>query len=307
MNDARLFSSLVFCTLIAMTGAGCSRDLPRLSVAQTEAVNHNARGIKAEARGNHELALEELGESLRINASLDNAEGSIVALVNIARVNRRMGNTVAAREAANRALELVTPQSAVFAQVAFEKASVDLQANNLQGAQEWSKKAVSSAPDSGKGAAINLLARVLHRERQFDAAREQAENALSLSRSHGQREEEANALRLLGAVHRETNRTVEALDAFGKALDLDKNLGKSRKIAADLRGIADTHAAMGREREAVSFYRRAQNVSLNGGDMAAAAEDLLRMAQLHEKLGEKERSLQLLKEREALLNQETKR
>ncbi len=289
--------------LLAPIGSGCSRNLPRLSPPQLEAINHNMRGIKAEARGNHELALEEFGESLRMNGALDNTEGMIVALVNISRVNRRGGDTKAAQEAIDRAVELVAPASDIFPEVAFEKSSVAMQANNLPVAQDWALKAVSTAADGRKAAATNLLARILHRERQSDAARTQAEQALSLSRTNNQPEEEANALRLLGSVHREAKRATEALDAYRKALDLDKSLGKSRQIAADLRGIADTYASVGKDRDAVSFYRRAQSVSQNGGDRVAAAEDLLRLAQLHEKMGEKERSLQLMEERETLLQQ----
>jgi tetratricopeptide (TPR) repeat protein len=268
-----------------------------------EAINHNTRGIKAEARGDHELALEEFGQSLRLNGALDNGEGMIVALVNMSRVHRRTGAVKAAYKAVNRALELVTPKADIFAEVAFEKSSVELQADNLPGAREWAAKAISSATDKRKAAATNLLARILHREKQYAAAGELAEQALAAARTSKQPEEEANALRLIGAVQAETNRTTEALEALGKALELDKSVGKSRKIAADLRGMADTHAAMSKNLEAISFYRRAVSVSLSDGDKVAAAEDLLRLARLYEKMGDRQRSLQLMEEREALVQQ----
>ncbi|ACM21034.1 TPR domain protein [Geotalea daltonii FRC-32] len=307
MISPRIFTfCYIVLLLLVFIGPGCSKDLPRLSGPQLEAVNHNLRGIKAEARGNHELALEEFSESLRINGSVDNTEGKLVALVNISRVNRHTGDADSALKAVNQALELVTPKSDIFSEVAFEKSSVELQLKNLAGAQEWAAKSIAAATGSKTTAATNLLARILYLGKQHDAAKEQADKALILSRNNSQTEEEANALRLLGILHSNSKRTTEALDAFGKALQLDKTLGKSRKIAADLRGIADVYAYTNSNAEAISFYGRAQSVSMNDGDRQAAAEDLLLMARLHDKMGNHKKFRQLMEERESLLKETEK-
>lgn len=306
INPQNFTSCYIVLSFLAIIGSGCSQVLPRLSEPQLEAVNHNLRGIKAQARGNHELALEEFGESLQINGAVDNTEGKIVALVNISRVNRHTGDTDSAQKAVNRALELVTPESDLFFEVAFEKSSVELQSKNLTGAQEWAAKSISAATGSKTTAATNLLARILYLGKQHDAAKELADKALILSRKNSQKEEEANALRLLGTIHSDRKHNAEALDAFGKALELDKTLGKSRKIAADLRGIATVYAYTNSNAEAISFYKRAQSVSLNDGDRQAAAEDLFLMAGLHDRMGDREKSRQLMEERESLLKETDK-
>lgn len=290
-----------FLFLIVALCSACSSELPRLSAAKMEAINHNMRGIKAEARGNHELALEEFNESLKVNSSLDNTEGRIVALVNISRVNRKTGEISGARTAIDQAIALSRPESPIFGEVAFEKGCVEFAGKNIPQARNWSQTAIAASADKQKAAATNLLARTLYQEKQYLPAREQAEKALSLSRQNNQPDEEANALRLIGTIANEAGRSKEAIDAFDKALELDKAQGKSKKIAADLQGLANAHAAIKQHREALEYYRRAQSVSLNDGDIAQAAEDLARMARLLDAMGDKPRSTQLMLERENLL------
>lgn len=294
-----LHSLTVF--LIISLCSACSSELPRLSATQMEAINHNMRGIKAEARGNHQLALEEFKESLRVNSALDNTEGKIVALVNISRVSRGTGEINGARTAINQAVELIKPESPIFGEVAFEKSCVELASKDIPQALDWARKAIASSTDKEKAAATNLLARILHQEKQYLSAREQAEKALSLSRQNGVPVEEANALRLLGALHLQERRSSDAIVSFSKALELDKVQGKSRKIALDLQGLADAHAAANQNREALEFYRHAQSVSLSDGDIPQAAEDLLRMARLLDAVGDKTKSMELMQERETLL------
>ena len=117
--------------MLALSAFGCSRNVPHLSATQLEAINHNQRGVKAETRGDHDRALEEFRESLRINSSIDNTAGKIVALVNISRVSRYLGDNNSALKAVDQALELTTPNSALFSELAFEKGSVELQLTNL--------------------------------------------------------------------------------------------------------------------------------------------------------------------------------
>lgn len=303
MNNLTVMTSLKATLMVTaiMVCSSCGTDRARLSGWQTEAINHNLRGIKAEKSQDHDRALEEFRESLRINGAVDNAEGKIVALINISRVSRFKGDIESATKAVNEAIELATDKSPLAAELSFEKSSVELHRNNLSIAHEWAVRAVTAAEGSKLANKVNLLARVLYLDKKYSLAKEQAEKALSLSKNEVIPEEEANALRLLGYIHLHARHHLEAIAAFDQALALDKNIGKSTKIAADLRGLALTHNSMKNEQAALPYYNRAKAVSIHNGDVAAAADDLLQMAKIHEILGEKQKSVERLKERDILL------
>ena len=289
-----------------LTGCG-GNGSSRTSATQLTAINHNQRGIKAESRGDLELALAEFTESLRINSTVENTDGMVVALVNIARVNRYKGETDAAREAINKAVPMVATVSPLFSETAFEKSMVSLQSGDFSEAEEFATKSLAAEKGGKRGSGLNLLARILYLQGHFTEARVKAEEALAHNGKMGLQEEEANSLRLLGGIFTATKRPAEALEAFNRALEMDKALGKSRKIATDLRELALLHLSMNEPVKTISFYQRAFTVSLNDGDLGASARDLEKMAQLYEKLGEKQKAERLLAERDALLAKSKKR
>ena len=294
--------------VVLLTVAGCGgKSLAPISASRQDAIKYNLRGIKAEARGDRESALVDFNESLRINSAIENTDGMVVALVNISRVNRYKGETGAARNAVDRAIDLITPQSLLFSEVAYEKSKVSLQSKDPADAREWAVKSLSVEKGSRRGSRLNLLARILYLEERLADAEEKAKEALALARKAGLREEEANSLRLLGGIFTSAKRPGEALEAYKQALSLDKALGKSRKIASDLRGLALLHVALNEPEQTMRFYQRAYAVSLNDGDVESAAGDLLKMSQLYEKMGDKAKAERLLSERDALLKRSEKR
>lgn len=301
-NGLRL---LLIVVLLPLAGCG-GKSATLLSGTQRDAIKYNQRGIKAESRGDRESALDDFNESLRINSTIENTDGMVVALVNISRVNRFKGETDAARHAVDRAIDLITPQSPLFSEVAYEKSKVSLQSKDLTDAREWTVKSLAAETGNKRGSRLNLLARILYLEGRFDEAGEKAKEALTLTRKAKLREEEANSLRLLGGIFTSTKRPAEALEAYKQALSLDKALGKSRKIAGDLRGLALLYVSLNEPEQTMRLYQRAYAVSLNDGDVESAAGDLLKMAQLYEKMGDKMKSERLLSERDALLKKSEK-
>lgn len=299
------FWLLLFIVLLPLAGCG-GKSVTLLSGTQQDAIKYNQRGIKAEARGDRESALDDFNESLRINGAIENTDGMVVALVNISRVNRYIGDIDAARRAIDRAIDLITPRSPLFSEVAYEKSKVSLQSKDLTDAREWAVKSIAAETGSKQGSRLNLLARILYLEGQFTEAGEKAKEALTLNRKAKLREEEANSLRLLGGIFTSTKRPGEALEAYKQALALDKALGKSRKIAGDLRGLALLHVSLNEPEQTMRLYQRAYAVSLNDGDVESAAADLLKMSRLYEKMGDKVKSERLLSERDALLKKSDK-
>lgn len=286
----------------ALLAAGCGGNAaPRLSSAQLQAINHNQRGIRLEARGDHELALEEFSAALRLNAAIDNRDGAVVALVNSARVNRLQRNLTQARSHIDRAIAMAPPDSDLFPEVAFEKARIFLASGNPDEAGEWARTSVTADKGENRGRRLNLLARIVFQQGNVAEARQTASEALKLNREHGQRAEEANSLRLLGDIHSARKRAREAAASYSEALKIDKELGKSGKIAADLRGLARQSAAADNREEGERYWQRAYEVSVAGGDLSAAAGDLLELARLRERSGDKPGAERLLAERDRLL------
>ncbi len=289
-------------SLLLLSTAGCAGKAPNtLSASQMEAISHNQRGIKAEAKGESRQALEEFSEALRISSSIENSEGIIVALVNSSRVHRHNGDAKAALAMISRAITRVTPQSPLYPEVAFEMAQVKLLSGELGKASEWASNAVGAENGSKRGMMINLLARILYLRGNLAEAELKARAALLLNSENGVRGEEANSLRTLGDVQAAGKHRAEAAESYNRALDIDKALGKSRKIAADLRALAVLSLSQNDPDLALAFYRRAFAVSSTGGDRSGAADDLLKMSRIHEKRGEKEQSGRLLAERETML------
>lgn len=293
---------LFLASLLLFTTAGCAGKSPDLlSPRHMEAIRHNQGGIKAEARGEYPRALEEFSEALRINSSIENSEGIIVALVNSSRVHRRSGDAKAALAAINEAVPRVATTDPLYSEVSFEMAQVQLLSGDLNASAEWAFNAAAADTGSRRGMRINLLARILYLKGNLAEAETKAREALLLSRENDLSGEEANSLRTLGDIHAAGKRHVEAAECYNQALAIDKTVGKSRKIAADLRAIAALALLQGDTAKALGFYRRAFAVNSSGGDLSGAAEDLLNMSRVHGKRGEKELSERLLAERDNIL------
>lgn len=296
-----VWSLLLASTMLIFT-VGCAGKNPVTQpAAQMEAIQHNQRGIKAEARGENSMALEYFAEALRVYRSIENSDGIVVALVNSSRVLRTDRDYKNARASVTEAVSLATPRSKLYSEVAFEMALVTLMSGELDNAYEWAGKAVAAEKDSNAGARINLLARILFLKGEVAQAELKSLEALSLNRGEAIQHEEANSLRLLGDILATGNRKIEAAEFYNQALVIDKSLGKSRKISADLRALALLSLAQNYPDQALDYYRRAYDTSSNGGDPEGAAHDLLEMSRIYEMKGEKAQSERKREESDRIL------
>ena len=290
MSNARRSSrrapaaALLLCAALWIALAACSGPAPKpVPAAKERAATWNRRGLAAEARGDRDAATEAFREALKINRSIEDDEGSAVALINLARVRRLKNETAPAKESIDAALLLVPPETALFPEAAFEKAMIGLAEGDLPAARAWSEKAVRAAAGPAEGRMLNLLARILFLEGRIDEARARAAAALEANRGAGARGEEANSLRLLGNIAAAGGDRKGAEENYLEALSIDKETAKSGKIAADLRALGASAAARGETERALAFYGRAAEVSRNGDDPQGAAAALEEMDRLRPK------------------------
>jgi len=283
-----------------LTLAGCAGTPGPLPRARLEAVAHSKRGIDQEAAGHRDRALEEFGEALRLQSSVENTDGIVVALINIARTQRLKGDLPAAKEAIGRAARLLPEPSGLAAELQYERAKILLAAGELPAAHACALKAESCEKGDALGRRSNLVAAILLRQGETEGARLQAEKARKLNHSCAARDEEANSWRLLGEIQLARGMNDPAAECFTAALALDKELGAGHKIAADLRGLGSAMLKRSDLPRAIGFYRRALEVSLNLGDRQPAAEDLRLLAELYRRTGEPATAEQLENERKKL-------
>ncbi len=272
---------LLFFSAACAPLSGCSGPAaPPVPRAKEGALSWNRRGLAAEERGDAEGAIYAFREALKINRSVEDAEGAAVALLNLARVHRLKGEPVPARERIDEALLLVAPDSPLFPEAAFEKAKVSLAAGDLPAAREWARKAALAETGPSRGRMLNLLARVDFLGGAEEEARVCAAEALAANRGAGARAEEANSLRLLGDVSAAGGDRKGAERLYLEALAIDKEIAESRKIAVDLMALGAAAAAGGETERALAFYGRAAEVSRNGDDPEGADAALREMERL---------------------------
>jgi len=263
------------CLFAAVAVYGCSSPAPILvPPAQKQALSWNKRGLEAEARGNRDGAISAFEESLRINKSIEDFDGTAVSLLNLARVHRKKTQLPVAKERIEEALRIVSPDNPLFPEAAFEKARVELAMGNLPGAEEWARKATPAEKKPYSGRMQNLLSRILFMEGKTDEALFLAEAALESNREYKERAEEANSLRLIGDIALAGGDPQGAETRYLAALVIDKELAESGKIALDLRALGAAAAARGETDKAIAFYERAIEVS-RGGNMPTEAEAAL--------------------------------
>lgn len=300
----RAVAALVL-TLSALVWGGCSGTAVRnLSQARLKAINHNQRGVEEEVSGNADAALVQFSEALRLHSSIENVDGKVIALINIARTQRLKGDVPSARTAIERASSLLQEPSDLAPELFFERAKIHLAAGDLVAALDWAARAAVLEKGGNLGRRVNLVGTILLRQGLPDRAREQAETALKLNRDRKLSAEEANSLRLLGEIHLAQGKHGEAATCFNGALSLDKELGLGRKIATDLRGLGCAALQKGDLPGAISYYRRALEVSLNGADLDSAAQAMARLADLYRQGGEPLLALKIDEERIRLVKGE---
>ncbi len=265
---------LLFVMPVVLAMTACAGNPPVLTEQQETAIQFNQRGEAAFRRGDYAEALQEYQRALAIHRSVENVAGIATELLNLSVVYRRLGDKVSAQTVLD---QILTDSSPAFsadqkAEAAYRKAGYYLDDGNETEAQSWLNKAFEYCHSCGaEGRLYNLLARMALAGQSQDAMNH-ARRALALNRSAGDKNEEANSLRLIADAAFKLEDFKTAQQFYGDALSLDKDAGSAAKIALDLMGLGRSLARQGKRTDAVDFFRRAYSVSEGAGG-AKAMED----------------------------------
>ncbi len=255
------------------------------SDAQSNALIQLERGLRAQQKGDSQLAEKHLVESLRISSSIEDNPGKIIAFVNLARLNRLIGKPEAATTYIDQALQLAHNLPGLMMETTYEKAMIALAQNRCEEALKWAMHSLSSESVESKGRRLNLIARIHRASGNSIEAFSFALKALEDNRNNGQADEESNSLRLLGLLERESGRFIEAGKFLQIALDIDKRLGKSAKIALDLEEFAALYGDQGDLNGTLEYLERAYSVHVSGTRLQRAASIQYKMADIFRRTG----------------------
>lgn len=276
---------------LLLTGCFGGQAPPIRSDSQQRAELAITRGIRAEQKGSYAEADTYLAEALTISSSIEYDPTRTAALINLARLHRRQRDLPQAELYLNQALAHASSDSLFTAELAHEKALLELAKGNPAKALEWSTAAIAAERGNQLGSRRNLASRIQLALGKTSEAEAQARRALEENRSAGQAEEEANSLRILGVVARNGQKYAEGGQFLQEALSIDKRLGKSAKIAADLEELAITSQNAGQLHVAAGYLERACEVNRAAGRVRQAAQNQQTLASLYTALGETDKAI----------------
>ncbi|MBI4710546.1 MAG: tetratricopeptide repeat protein [Nitrospirae bacterium] len=279
----------VYCLLF--TAAGCGHTPPSLSDVQKQAIEFNQQGESAFKKGHYKRALSSYAEALRLNRSIENTDGIAINLVNMAVVHHKLGDNANARKYADEILDTsrITHHASRYSDAAFIKAMLYLDDRNYGPALEWTERALNFCRDDCRteGGIYNLKGRIAFLKSDFSSALTYAEKGLELNKKSGDKDEEANSLRLIAGLKAKRGEYEASKKLFEHALSLDKELGAGRKIAMDLTGIGDLFAGQGAFKDAMNYYMRAMSVCENSEDKQCIKDTAATMEKCQQDSGKK--------------------
>ncbi len=273
---------LLFIMPVVLAMTACAGNPPVLTEQQETAIQFNQRGEAAFRRGDYAQAQQEYQGALAIHRSVENVAGVATELLNLSVVHRRLGDKAAAQAVLD---QILTDSSPVFsadqkAEAAYRKAGFYLDDGNESEARSWLNKALEYCHGCGaEGRLYNLMARMALAGQPQDAMNH-ARRALALNRNAGDKNEEANSLRLIADTAFQLGDFKTAQQSYDDALRLDKDTGAAAKIALDLMGLGRSIVRQGRRAEAIEYFQRAYSVSEGAGDAKAMDDAAAEMKRL---------------------------
>jgi tetratricopeptide (TPR) repeat protein len=258
--------------LAALGLAACGSTPPVPSRIERDAVAMNERAARAFRAGDYEQARRLYGEALRLDESIDNAEGAAVNVLNLARVEQAAGRANASHALLDRVLADTTRYPASSrAEASARKAQYALAAKDPAATQSWVETGLAHCgPGCPAAATLHNLAALAALERGAPgAAMEQAHKALGAAKDESGRSERANAFRILGRARLAQGDPARAQQDLSQALGIDQALGLPERIFSDLVLLGDASLRQQRRDEARAFYERALGVGNAQRDEAA--------------------------------------
>jgi tetratricopeptide (TPR) repeat protein len=255
---------IILFALILTSCAGAPPEPQNARLAQ--AADYNRRGEAALEHGDYRRALAYYREALRIDLSIEHAEGIAINSINLARAHQLAGETALAHQALDDVLGAnalrLAPEFTAAARL--RKALLYQSEGKLADASAWAERSEALCKDAvcaWRGTLLNLQARLALARADAPAAHALAERALAINRTRTGGKEMANSLRLQAEANIQQRQFAAALAPLGEALALDKRLGLPDRIEADLALMAEAHAGAGNAEQAREFRLRAASVN----------------------------------------------
>jgi tetratricopeptide (TPR) repeat protein len=258
---------LVLCGFLAACGSAPPQS--GIDARRERLTELNDSGQRAVARGDLRRAAAHYTEALRLAEAIEDFRSTAINALNLAATWQALDEI----ELCHRALDKVLAFPARFEQrfvseAAGRKALLAVQAGQLDAAQDWLNRAEGDcqAPACGiHTALLNVRGQLLLERGATGDARAAFAQARAASQAEGNREEEANALRLDGRAATRSGEHAQAMALLGQALEIDKQLALPRKIAQDLLALAEAELARGARAAARDYAQRAYDVSRAAG------------------------------------------
>lgn len=248
-----LLAMLTLTTLLS----GCfSGGAPALSPTVRRIQEMNERALHSVEKQRFDDARTVLDEALRLATSLDDGQQQTLTLINLARLERRLGRLQQAEPLLERARRAAATGYA--ADLAQETALLMIARNHLPEAERWAEIALQEERGDLTGRRLNLLARIALLNGDEPKALRLAEQALGVCSAPAMAEERANALRIIGQLKVREKRFDEAERLLNEALTLDRRQERPLKIAADLEALAQLMDLKGQAEQGREYRQRAR-------------------------------------------------
>jgi tetratricopeptide (TPR) repeat protein len=286
--------------LILLLSACSSPPRQKLPAQLSQAERHNLAGVAAERKNSFQDADARFTEAYRLFAAVENYQGMLTTLINSSRLHRRQGDIGKAEKDLKQAAGIKDCCPDLETELYFENCKLALLKGDKDGALGWAEQGLRSAKDPDRASMLNLAAGVQLQKGNHKKALEMADIALETSRSRKDRQEEANALRLMGEAAFLESRYKDALPLYKAALTIDKELAVPGKVYADLSALHKVAAALGDVKRSAEYLQRAIDAAIADRKVSVAAEDMDRLIKLHEQSGNSQAAGELLKSRRDL-------
>lgn len=251
----------VLCSLVLLSACGSVEELRSARLEQ--ATEFNQRAQRAFQRGEYQAAATLYEQALQIDVAIENESGIAINTLNLARLNRILGNTDLAQRLLERLLEdkALNYAPAHLAEAAVQKALLLLQQNDIEGASLSANKAAAYCSKDCRisGVIDNVRAGIALRKNEADSALQLSERAASANGAVPL--EQANSLRLMASARLLKNEPDAALKVLEQALSMDKLLGLPEKIREDLLLFAQAHEQLGQVAQAAHYRDRAARIA----------------------------------------------
>ncbi|MBI5886446.1 MAG: tetratricopeptide repeat protein [Deltaproteobacteria bacterium] len=301
----RYHISILALAAIFLVLTGCaSVDKKKASPIHIKGDEMKAAGVDAYGIGDYAGARSAFAEALRLDRSVDNREGELLDLINLARVAVVTGGYIEARAWLADAVPLaqLLKDDKNLSEAYATLAKADYLTGNHDAAWTHIEAALAIDQRLGvkSGGRLNLKAAILVASGKTAAAKSVLVDALRLNAGALDAPETANSYRALAEADIREGSDAPALDYYQRAYETSREAGDNSRLAADLVSISALQMKIGRTEDALFSLNRLYAVASASGTAREAAFALDGLISINEAAGNMDKGVFYRKLRDAL-------